>query len=786
MNVLIITGIFPPDIGGPASYVPAIAAALRERRHFVSVITLSDTINHDDSIYTYPIIRILRSTFKPWRLLKTIRTICSAGRQADVLFIHGLALEATIANLILKKPLVQKVVGDFAWERASALNLTQDSVDEFQRNRYGIRVEWLKKLRTFWVKQSDAVIIPCAYFKPILQKWGVPEQKIIIIYNADIKITAVYHDKPQLLQQLDTTQPVLVAVGRLYPYKNFDAIIKTMHALPEAHLFIIGDGPMRLHLEKLIADEQVQDRVHLTGSLPRADVFSFLSHADLFILNSTHETFPHVVLEAFHAGTPVIATNTGGTPEIIRHGYNGILIPPGNPDALKAALQEVLHNRDMQKTLVAQGRETLKNFNWTTLVEQTELILQKCAERHFSDIAEDAHDKNGVPRIPVLFVGSTRFQIPPDPALRKKWNGLAPHFRAEIIAFYEGSTLQHYCLEGSKCILLPSRLPRMLRYAVHGAYSFFLSLSGAILGNYRAIIAQSPFEAVAPALALVPWKMFRAASKPKLIVEIHNDWKSGTMLYHHGSSFAWLENPVRLLAGNFSLSQADAYRVISEYCRTLVPDGRKPVFTFPTFTDLAGFQNPSPEVLQEVSAKIEKKYFMYAGMLIYLKGIHILLHSFKDVLASHANVQLIIAGKGAYESELKNLAERLGIAAHTVFTGHLEQSALAAYIKNSVALILPSLTEGLGRVVIEAQLLERPVIASRTGGIPEIIENTKTGVLIEPGDTHALAEAMKLLLDNPPLVEQMGRRGREQVLKKFNYQHYFEMYRTMVQSVCSE
>ena len=139
-------------------------------------------------------------------------------------------------------------------------------------------------------------------------------------------------------------------------------------------------------------------------------------------------------------------------------------------------------------------------------------------------------------------------------------------------------------------------MPRLLRYGLHFIYSFFYTLNGALRGTYRAIIAQSPYEALAPALALLPWKLFRSRTKPRLIVEVHSDWGEGAMLYHHYSPLAWLEKPLRKLVGSVSLSQADAYRVISEYCRSLVPDNKKPVFVFPTFTDLDSFSDPSLEV----------------------------------------------------------------------------------------------------------------------------------------------------------------------------------------------
>jgi glycosyltransferase involved in cell wall biosynthesis len=323
-----------------------------------------------------------------------------------------------------------------------------------------------------------------------------------------------------------------------------------------------------------------------------------------------------------------------------------------------------------------------------------------------------------------------------------------------------------------------------VRYVFHFMYSFCYALSGALFKNYRAIIAQSPYEAVAPAIALLPWKLFRSSAKPKLIVELHSDWGAGAMLYHHASPLAWLEKPFRIVVGRLSLSQADAYRTVSEYCHSLISDRQKPVYIFPAFTDLDSFAAAASEYAPKAAAKIGEPYFMYAGMLIYLKGIQYLIRALQEVLQKHSQIKLIIAGKGAEEQKLRSLAQELGITEHVIFAGHLDQSTLAVYMKNCLALVLPSLTEGLPRVVIEAQVLGKPVIASRVGGIPEIIADNETGLVVEPEDWQELSRAMLKILENPALAERMGDAAAARVREKFNYQNYYTAYHAMVQQVC--
>ena len=120
IKILIVTSIFPPDVGGPASYVPQIATALAEEEHRIILVTLSDQLDHpDDSEYPFRVVRLPRRIFKPYRWWQTVWTLFQLGRDADVLFVNGLAMEAALANVVLRKPMVQKVVGDLAWERAT-------------------------------------------------------------------------------------------------------------------------------------------------------------------------------------------------------------------------------------------------------------------------------------------------------------------------------------------------------------------------------------------------------------------------------------------------------------------------------------------------------------------------------------------------------------------------------------------------------------------------------------------------------------------------------------------
>ena len=143
LRILIITGIFPPDIGGPATYVPQIATALASLGHQVTVPTLSDQLNPDDCAYTFPVKRLPRKGFKLWRWIRTMAQIIHLGGQVDVLFVNGLALEAVMANLWCACRWSKKWSAIWRGNGRAAWAGWLSNFESFQQRRYGLKVEVL-------------------------------------------------------------------------------------------------------------------------------------------------------------------------------------------------------------------------------------------------------------------------------------------------------------------------------------------------------------------------------------------------------------------------------------------------------------------------------------------------------------------------------------------------------------------------------------------------------------------------------------------------------------------
>jgi glycosyltransferase involved in cell wall biosynthesis len=370
MRICLPTGIFPPDIGGPASYVPRIARALTERGHAVEVITLSDA-PQDDGQSPFAVRRIPRGMARLPRMVKTITLIAEAARRAQVIFANGLFIEAVLARVLAPRPLVMKVVGDWAWERATLNRQTEDGLEDFQTRRQKLRVEMVKWLRAWVTRRAQSVIVPSHFLADIVAQWGVARERIEVIYNS-----------PDLAAAQNINLPpfdgmTIIVVGRLVPHKGIVPLLRVISTIPRVRLIIAGEGPSRDALEKETAGLGLRSCVIFLGSQSREAVAGLLGQANLMVLNSTYEGLPHVVLEAFAAGTPVLATRVGGTPEVVEHGVSGWLVSSGDEAELGRAIRLLLEDPALREQLREGGRHTLEErFRWDTLVEGTSAVLE--------------------------------------------------------------------------------------------------------------------------------------------------------------------------------------------------------------------------------------------------------------------------------------------------------------------------------------------------------------------------------------------------------------------------
>ncbi len=351
-SITLTTGIFPPDIGGPASFIPIFASLLTQKGINVEVITLSDEVQ-DDSNLPYKVVRISRKIKKPLRDFLVIKAIVNSAKNSDLIFSNTLAFESAIASKISEKKLVQKIVGDLAWERANGSGRFKGRLDEYQTTHLCIKSKLTNWYRNFAVQHSDMIITPSNYLKTIVRQWNYPQEQIEVIYNA------VEFEESD--NQIPKGKFRIISVARLIPHKGIEAILRTLSKLDFTFEYIvIGDGPLKSSLQKLSDDLDIDTK--FLGNISKKEVANWLSSSDLFILNSSYEGLPHIVLEAMENSCPVIASRVGGTPEIVKDKENGLLFEYNNVDELMEKIELLEENKDLSDKLVANGKKFTKEF----------------------------------------------------------------------------------------------------------------------------------------------------------------------------------------------------------------------------------------------------------------------------------------------------------------------------------------------------------------------------------------------------------------------------------------
>lgn len=380
-SILIASGIYPPAIGGPASYGRTLARKLSADFE-VSVLTYSPVWSFaEDKKENFKVVRIWNKMPKPVRIWNYFFQATRLARKADTIYALNAVsagVPALIAAKMSSRKFFVKIVGDAAWERAINLGRTHLMIDDFQRlERRGL-IRVLHKLQCWVCKNADTVIVPSEYLAGIVTGWGIPKDKIKVVYNGvDFRPSDL--SKEEARRKIGIFGHVIVSVGRLVPWKGFRMLIKIMPKLFEINqafrLIIVGDGPDKAVLLSMIRNLGLEKKVFLVGRKSQEELAVYLAAADMFVLDTGYEGFSHQILEAMVAGVPVITTAVGGNKEIIDQGENGFMVRYNDEFNLIEAIRSLWQSPELQKDFIANGKEAARKFNADRMLNETLKIL---------------------------------------------------------------------------------------------------------------------------------------------------------------------------------------------------------------------------------------------------------------------------------------------------------------------------------------------------------------------------------------------------------------------------
>jgi glycosyltransferase involved in cell wall biosynthesis len=328
--------------------------------------------------------------------------------------------------------------------------------------------------------------------------------------------------------------------------------------------------------------------------------------------------------------------------------------------------------------------------------------------------------------VKLLIVGRTRFTFPLGETLDRRFDALSAELdwrqlgtgRSDDTRFALAPPFAIRRLDGiAFYVALPFRVARELR-------------------RFRpdAVLAQGLQETALVLLA-------RAAARvpAKVIADVHGDWRAPTRLY--GSRARRLLDPLADALARVGLGRADGVRTISGYTSALVRSaGREPDAEFPAFMDLEPFLGPTVPLPDTPTV-------LFVGVLERYKAIDVLAEAWPTVRERIPSARLHVVGSGS-------LAAPAGEG--ITWSPSLTTAEVAAALDAATVLVLPSRSEGMGRVLVEAFCRGRGVVGSRVGGIPDVVTDGETGLLVAPGDPAALADALVRVLGDPELAGRFG------------------------------
>lgn len=343
---------------------------------------------------------------------------------------------------------------------------------------------------------------------------------------------------------------------------------------------------------------------------------------------------------------------------------------------------------------------------------------------------------NAKPRL--LIVGRTRYRLPLDDSVERKFAALGALLEVRVV----GSAGDAKSQTDATFRLLSRRRPAILDGALF--YATLPRVVAAELQSFRpdAVLAQSVYEATAVHVAK---RLSR--SRVPVVVDVHGDWGTATRLY--GSRLRGVLSPVTAIVSRGALHRADAVRTISGFTTALVRgQGVEPASVFPAYVDLRTFVTDRPHPLPA------QPRALFVGVLERYKNVDGLAIAWHHVASRVPGARLTIVGSGRERRVVEELVQ--GSGGSVEWFERLPQTEIANALDASTCLVLPSRSEGLPRIVIEAFCRARAVVGARAGGIPDIVRDGVNGLLVEADDPDALGEALARVLGDGRLAERLG------------------------------
>lgn len=614
---------------------------------------------------------------------------------------------------------------------------------------------WAYRWVNRWV--SKTILVSNSIRDMVIFTEGVPQEKIEVIYNGvdlpvstsqasltDLKNTLGIKDNELVIMHVAYLCPIK---GHIYLLQAFKEIIAQFKNIK---LILIGEDMLNGSLQNQADQMGIKNNILFLGE--RKDVCNLLTIADICVLPSLSEGMSNAILEYMAAAKPVIATKVGGNPELVKNGFNGLLVEKEDAQQLEGALLTLIRDKEKRRIMGLNGLSRVKTeFTMEAMMAHYDRLFTEMAPRN--DGIKILHLVSsggffGAERVILNLASQNNGSVIPwVGAINNKHN---PHL--EII--------QEAQKAGLKTAVFDSRSQADLK-TLFSIKRFLKENSIDILHthNYKSDI----IGFLATRLTRVKW-----------VATIHG-WISSD------SKLRWYESLDRFVlkfAGKVICVSQNNFDMllnkgINQGSLAVIANG----------VDLEQFSCAGPNQNLKKSLGIEPQEIVIAivGRLGEEKGHKVLFKALSSIAPQYSDLKCLVVGDGPLRKKLQEQVNALNLSRHIIFIGNRQD--MPDIYKICDILVNASFTEGLPMTILEAMASRVTVIATRVGALPLVIKNEENGILLDPGDPDTLSQAIIGLLKDVDKRKALAQQAYKDVCEHFSEQRMAENYKNLYQEL---
>ncbi len=742
-RIVLATGVYPPDIGGPSTYVKKLAVLLKEAGHAVTIVHFAATTReYDDAgIRVYAVGRDQNVAGRYFGFFKRLWTLSG---EIDLLYAFDIVSVGIPAALVrFFKPrltLVARLGGDFLWEKAFNNGWTTAALSTyFSESKNGYERLMMFLNRTI-LRQADGLIFSTAWQKELYEKtFGAVPGVSTVIENAVPRSTAAMADSAPK-EYLD-----VVFAGRFIKLKNLSLLIAAVAEVPGARLTLIGTGPDEERLKNEVRTRGLENRVTWVATLPHDELQERVRAAGVVVVPSISEISPNVVFEAISQGVPVLVTRETGINEELKKVL--MTFDPFNKEELRAALMR-LTDPEAYRQYRDAVRGITQSRGWVDVARDH--------ETYFSALLA----KTATQTSRFLFIGNDKNALYEGSAVGKRMQAYFPDQLVDSLVLAEARTAPFERPDGTVRVIYRGGVTKLVNFL----RSLWWVAVSSRKNTYTLVCTQDVlFSGLLGAFAA------RLRRLP-LIVQVHGDYVDNPL---------WIKQRKlnRLLnrTAKWVIRQATAVRVVSERLRqSYIRDfGIAPerVVSIPIGVDLSTFL-AAPEPAQR------EPIIVFIGRLIEEKSPLLFARAAGSVLKKYGTVRAVVIGEGHLKAEMQRYFTELGVAERVAFTGFIPAAEIAGWCVRSRVLVHTAAWEGWGMPMIEAMAAGCPVVTTDSGCAGEAVRNGDNGVVVPVDDEAGLILGIEKLLNDDVTWKTYSERSRIEA-KKWSFDELKKQFATL-------